>query len=247
MCMGRPRDPAEVDCPELIINMYISANPLSMNTPYTLYVKRGIDLFLSLTLFALAFPLFIAVTIVLYLSGDGRPFFVQRRPGLNGHLFTIYKFKTMRDAADAAGNLLADEARLTPAGRFIRNTSLDELPQLINVILGDMSMVGPRPLLEEYLPLYSDFEKRRHEVRPGITGWAQVHGRNRLSWDQKFGYDVWYVDHCGFWTDCRILGLTILKVLQAEGIGSVTSPTMEKFSKTPDNIFGPDNTFGNAR
>lgn len=212
-----------------------------MKTPYTLYVKRGIDLFLSLVLFTLVSPLFIAVTVVLYLSGNGRPFFVQRRPGLNGHLFTIYKFKTMRDTADTAGNLPADEARLTPVGRFIRNTSLDELPQLINVILGDMSLVGPRPLLEEYLPLYSDFEKRRHEVRPGITGWAQVNGRNRLSWAQKFACDVWYADHCSFGLDCRILGLTVLKVLQADGIGSVTSPTMEKFSKTTDN------TFGNAR
>jgi undecaprenyl phosphate N,N'-diacetylbacillosamine 1-phosphate transferase len=232
MCTGGLADQAEFDPWDLIINVYISGNPLSMSKPYTPYVKRGIDLFVSLALFALVSPFFVAITIVLYLTGDGKPFFFQRRPGLNGSPFTIWKFRTMADVTDADGNPLADAERLTPIGSFIRSLSLDELPQLINVIRGDMSLVGPRPLLEEYLSLYSDFEKRRHELRPGITGWAQVSGRNRLAWEEKFACDVWYVDHCSFVLDCRILGLTLLKVLQAEGIGSVTSPTMERFSES---------------
>ena len=200
-----------------------------MSTLYTLRVKRAIDFSLSLVLLTLVSPLFIAITVVLSLVNKGRPFFRQHRPGLHGTPFTIIKFRTMNDATDASGELLPDAERFTLLGRFIRSTSLDEIPQLINVIRGDMSLVGPRPLLEEYLPLYSDFQKRRHEVRPGITGWAQVNGRNGLSWDQKFECDVWYVEHCSFSLDCRIAGLTILKVLLAEGIGSETSLTMEKY------------------
>ena len=204
-----------------------------MNHLYPPYVKRGVDFCLSLALLALTFPLFIAVIFLLLLSGCRTPFFLQRRPGLGGKLFTIIKFKTMRDAFDINGDPLPDRLRLTPAGRFIRSTSLDELPQLINVLLGDMSLVGPRPLLEEYLPLYNKFERRRHEVRPGVTGWAQVNGRNRLNWTQKFEHDVWYVDHCSLGVDCRILWMTFVKVFRAEGISSVTSSTMERFSKNP--------------
>jgi lipopolysaccharide/colanic/teichoic acid biosynthesis glycosyltransferase len=201
-----------------------------MSRPYALYVKRLLDISISLGLFILVSPLFVAVTTLLCFAGNGTPFFWQRRPGLHGKIFTILKFKTMSDRMDAAGVLLPDEQRLTAIGRFIRKTSLDEVPQLLNVIRGDMSLVGPRPLLEEYLPLYNDVQRRRHELKPGITGWAQVNGRNTVSWDEKFGYDVWYVDHVSFRLDCRIIWLTLLKVLVSEGIGSATSVTMEKFS-----------------
>jgi lipopolysaccharide/colanic/teichoic acid biosynthesis glycosyltransferase len=162
----------------------------------------------------------------------GNPFFMQRRPGKGGKLFTILKFKTMKAQVDASGEPLPDELRLTPLGKFVRGWSLDEIPQLINVIKGDMSLVGPRPLLEEYLPHYTQLQQRRHEVRPGITGWAQVNGRNALSWDQKFVMDVWYVAHCSFALDLRILLMTIGKVFIGEGISSRTSVTMEKFTET---------------
>lgn len=155
--------------------------------------------------------------------------FKQERPGRNGKIFSVIKFKTMTDERDDSGNLLPDERRLSTVGKLIRKTSLDELPQLLNVILGHMSLVGPRPLLKEYLPLYNDFQRRRHEVRPGITGWAQVNGRNTVSWPQKFTYDVWYVDHISFWLDIKILFLTVMKVFKAEGISSGTSVTMERF------------------
>jgi undecaprenyl phosphate N,N'-diacetylbacillosamine 1-phosphate transferase len=170
-----------------------------------------------------------AIVIVLYVVNDGKVWFKQERPGRNERIFSVIKFKTMSDERDASGNLLPDEKRLSGVGRFIRKTSLDELPQLLNVVLGHMSLVGPRPLLKEYLPLYDDIQRRRHEVRPGITGWAQVNGRNTVSWPQKFAYDVWYVDHVSFWLDLRILFLTIIKVFKAEGISSPTSVTMEKF------------------
>src|SRR5690606_31873546 len=145
-------------------------------------------------------------------ANNGRPFFLQPRPGKGGEVFKIIKFKTMNDKKDADGNLLSDAERLTPIGAFIRKTSLDEIPQLINVLKGDMSLIGPRPLLVQYLPLYNEFQKRRHEVRPGMTGWAQVNGRNTISWDKKFEYDVWYVDHLSFLLDMKILLLTIKKV-----------------------------------
>ena len=154
---------------------------------------------------------------------------MQERPGRNGKLFTVIKFKTMTDERDKNGNLLPDDRRLTSMGKFVRKTSLDEIPQLFNVLLGHMSFVGPRPLLKEYLPLYNEAQRRRHLVKPGITGWAQVNGRNTLSWQQKFTYDTWYVDHMSFALDIKILFLTVIKVFKAEGISSESSLTMEKF------------------
>jgi len=174
-------------------------------------------------------PFFIFITVFLFIANEGKPFFFQRRPGLNNRIFKVIKFKTMNDKKDKDGNLLSDAERLTAIGTFVRNTSLDEIPQLINVIKGDMSLVGPRPLLEEYLPLYDKVQLRRHEVRPGITGWAQVNGRNAISWQEKFELDVWYVDHISFTLDFTIIFLTILKVFKSEGVSSATSITMEKF------------------
>ena len=160
----------------------------------------------------------------------GRPIiFTQQRPGLSGKPFTIYKFRTMNDERDAQGNLLPDEQRLTRFGKFLRKTSLDELPELFNVLKGDMSLVGPRPLLMEYLPLYSAEQARRHEVKPGITGWAQINGRNTLAWEDKFNLDVWYVDHLSFWLDVKILFITLLKVFKREGISQDGQATVEKF------------------
>lgn len=197
---------------------------------YRNYIKRFIDFFASLIGLILLTPIFLVVTVVLYFANSGKPFFFQKRPGKNGRIFMLVKFKTMNDKKDKNGELLPDDKRLTPLGNFVRKTSLDEIPQLINVLKGDMSLIGPRPLLVEYLPLYNDFQKRRHEVRPGITGWAQVNGRNTLSWDQKFEYDVWYVDHLSLKLDMQILLKTVLKVFKAEGISSTTYATMEKFS-----------------
>lgn len=197
---------------------------------YRNYIKRFIDFFASLIGLILLTPIFLVVTIVLYFANSGKPFFFQKRPGKNGRIFMLVKFKTMNDKKDKNGELLPDDKRLTPMGNFVRKTSLDEIPQLINVLKGDMSLIGPRPLLVEYLPLYNHFQKRRHEVRPGITGWAQVNGRNTLSWDQKFEYDVWYVDHLSLKLDMQILIKTVLKVFKAEGISSTTYATMEKFS-----------------
>jgi undecaprenyl phosphate N,N'-diacetylbacillosamine 1-phosphate transferase len=168
--------------------------------------------------------------VLLAIANQGRVFFTQKRPGKDEKIFTVIKFRTMADVYDDQGHLLPDEHRLTAIGKVIRNTSLDELPQLINVLRGDMSFVGPRPLLVEYLGLYNAEQRRRHDVRPGITGWAQVNGRNTVSWPQKFAYDVWYVDNQSFLLDLRILFLTILKVFKAEGINSTTSVTMEKFN-----------------
>lgn len=164
------------------------------------------------------------------IANEGKPFFFQSRPGKNGRLFNIVKFKTMNDRRSNKGELLSDEERLTAIGRFVRKTSLDEIPQLINVIKGEMSLVGPRPLLVEYLSLYSKEQNRRHEVRPGITGWAQVNGRNAISWKQKFEMDVWYVDNLNFCLDLKIILLTIKKVIIKEGVSSNTSVTMEKFN-----------------
>ena len=197
---------------------------------YRNIIKRLIDLAISAVGLIFLFPLIVIVTIVLAFANGGKPFFFQRRPGRDGRIFLLVKFKTMNDRKDRNGNLLPDDKRLTPMGKFVRKTSLDEIPQLFNVLKGDMSLIGPRPLLVEYLPLYNDFQKRRHEVRPGITGWAQVNGRNTLSWNQKFAYDVWYVDHVSFKLDVQILLKTFLKVFKAEGINSNTYATMEKFS-----------------
>ena len=177
----------------------------------------------------LLFPLFIIITIGLFIANQGKPFFFQQRPGKSGKIFRIVKFKTMNDRKDDTGNLLPDADRLTTVGRFVRKTSLDELPQLINVLKGDMSLIGPRPLLTHYLHLYNDFQNRRHEVKPGITGWAQVNGRNAISWDKKFEYDVWYVDHVSFGLDIKILIKTVLKVVKSEGINAADAATIEPF------------------
>jgi undecaprenyl phosphate N,N'-diacetylbacillosamine 1-phosphate transferase len=174
-------------------------------------------------------PLFILVTIFLAFANDGKPFFFQLRPGKNGKIFKIVKFKTMNDKKDANGKLLPDAERLTKIGAFVRRTSLDEIPQLINVVKGDMSIIGPRPLLTHYLHLYNDFQNRRHEVKPGITGWAQVNGRNAISWDQKFAYDVWYVDNISFTLDVKILLKTIIKVIKSDGINAADAATIEPF------------------
>ena len=191
--------------------------------------KRLLDFILSLIGFILLFPIFLFITLFLTIVNSGKPFFIQQRPGKNNKIFKVVKFKTMNDKKDAKGNLLSDNERLTSLGRFIRKTSLDEIPQLINVIKGEMSLVGPRPLLVEYLPLYDEKQIRRHEVRPGITGWAQINGRNAISWKDKFELDVWYVDNTSLSLDIKILFLTILKVFRSEDISSNTSLTMEKF------------------
>jgi lipopolysaccharide/colanic/teichoic acid biosynthesis glycosyltransferase len=194
------------------------------------FIKRYFDFIISLIAFVILSPIFLIITILLFITNQGSTFFFQLRPGKNEHIFKVIKFKTMNDKRNKEGYLLPDNERLTPVGRFIRKTSLDEIPQLINVIKGDMSLVGPRPLLVEYLPLYSLQQCKRHEVRPGITGWAQVNGRNTITWKKKFEYDVWYVDHCSFSLDLKILWLTLLKVLKSEGINSATAATMEKFT-----------------
>lgn len=192
-------------------------------------VKRIIDLFLGIFLLLVLLPLLVLVSFLLFLANQGSPFFTQLRPGLHEKIFLLIKFKTMNDNKDANDNLLPDSKRLTPIGRFVRSTSLDEIPQLINVVKGDMSLIGPRPLLVKYLPLYNDFQKRRHEVRPGITGWAQVNGRNAISWEEKFKLDVWYVDNMSFALDMKILWMTLVKVFKREGISSGSSVTMEAF------------------
>lgn len=196
---------------------------------YRNYAKRLLDFCLAIVAFVLLLPVFIVVTLTLYVANDGKPFFFQQRPGMHNRIFRIIKFKTMNDRRDAAGNLLPDADRLTAMGAFVRKTSLDEIPQLINVIKGDMSLVGPRPLLPEYLPLYNSEQARRHDVRPGITGWAQVNGRNAISWSEKFKYDTWYVDHLSPGLDLKVMLLTLKKVLARDGISSGTSVTMEKF------------------
>lgn len=196
---------------------------------YRNFFKQLIDLVISLLIFLILSPIFIVITFVLSLKNKGKPFFVQQRPGIDKKIFKIIKFKTMTDATDKNGNLLPDDKRLTSFGKFIRKTSFDEIPQLFNVIKGDMSLIGPRPLLTEYLPLYNDFQKRRHDVKPGITGWAQVNGRNAISWEKKFEFDVWYVDNLSFTLDLKILFLTFKKVIVSEGISSGTSVTMEYF------------------
>ena len=198
---------------------------------YKNFFKRLFDFFISATVLLIIWPILLLITIFLHFANRGAgTFFTQSRPGKNGKIFKVIKFKTMTDERDVNGNLLPDAQRLTKIGKFIRSTSLDELPQLINVLKGDMALIGPRPLLPEYLPLYSKEQARRHEVRPGITGWAQVHGRNAISWQEKFKLDVWYVDHCSLAVDLKIIWLTIKKVIGREGISSSTSETMEPFT-----------------
>lgn len=197
---------------------------------YRKYFKRTLDVTLASGALVFLCPLFIAVSIYLaFYYKSAIVFFTQQRPGKNGKIFKIIKFKTMTDECDDNGQLLPDEKRLTAPGKRIRETSIDELPQLINVIKGDMSLIGPRPLLKQYLPLYSDEQARRHEVRPGITGWAQCNGRNAITWEEKFLLDIWYVDNFTFLIDIRILWLTVQKVIMRKNISSQTSSTMEPF------------------
>jgi undecaprenyl phosphate N,N'-diacetylbacillosamine 1-phosphate transferase len=193
-------------------------------------LKRMIDFLAAMIGLLLFCPVIVVVSICLVFANNGTPFFFQVRPGKNARLFKIIKFKTMNDKKDKEGKLLPDYLRITKVGSFIRRTSLDEIPQLLNVLKGDMSLIGPRPLLPEYLPLYSAEQNRRHLVKPGITGWAQINGRNAISWEQKFKLDVWYVDHLSFLLDLKILLLTLKKVVVKEGISSTTSVTMEKFT-----------------
>lgn len=196
---------------------------------YKNFIKPAIDFMLALVGFLFLSPVFVLVMIGLFFANDGKPFFFQLRPGKNGKIFKIIKFKTMTDKKDENGNLLPDADRLTKIGSFVRKTSLDEIPQLLNVIKGDMSLVGPRPLLPKYLELYNDFQRRRNEVKPGITGWAQVNGRNSISWEKKFEYDVWYVDNVSLLLDVKILIMTVLKVVKSEGINEQGQATSEEF------------------
>ena len=197
---------------------------------YRNFFKRALDFFISSIGFIIISPIFLLLWIWLSISNKGAgAFFFQERPGKNAKIFKVVKFKTMTDERDANGILLPDADRLTKVGKFVRSTSLDEIPQLLNVIKGDMSLIGPRPLLVQYLPLYNETQRRRHEVRPGITGWAQVNGRNAISWEQKFAYDVWYVDNFSLSLDIEILLKTIQKVFKREGISSDSSATMEAF------------------
>ena len=198
---------------------------------YRKYLKRWLDFVIVFCVLAVIWPILLLVTLWLHFANKGAgAFFTQERPGRNGKIFKVIKFKTMTDECDADGNLLPDAERLTPVGRFVRSTSIDELPQLINVLKGDMALIGPRPLLVKYLPLYSKEQARRHEVRPGITGWAQCHGRNSISWTEKFKLDVWYVDHCSLITDIKVIFITIKKVLLRDGISQEGQATMEPFN-----------------
>lgn len=196
---------------------------------YKTYLKRLLDIILSFLGLLLLSPILLLVILLLAIANNGKPFFFQMRPGLHGNLFKIIKFKTMNDKKDTNGDLLNDNLRLTKVGNFVRKTSLDEIPQLINVLKGDMSLIGPRPLLPEYLPLYNDEQKKRHNVRPGITGWAQINGRNAINWQQKFEYDVWYVQHLSFKLDVKIIIKTIQKVLKSEGIYASSTIVMNRF------------------
>lgn len=196
---------------------------------YRLFFKRFLDLIISFLGLIIISPIFLIVLMGLIIANSGKPFFFQSRPGKNGKIFKIVKFKTMNDKRDQKGELLPDSERLTSIGSFVRKTSLDEIPQLINVLKGDMSLIGPRPLLVQYLSLYNEHQSRRHEVKPGITGWAQVNGRNAISWKQKFDFDVWYVDHISFKLDLKILYMTIMKVIKRDGISQEGQATMEAF------------------
>jgi len=196
---------------------------------YLNFIKGTIDFVAALIGLFLLFPVLLLVIILLTIANQGQPFFFQLRPGKGQKLFKIIKFKTMNDAKDINGNLLLDVDRLTKVGSFVRKTSLDELPQLINVLKGDMSLIGPRPLLPKYLSLYSNFQNRRHEVKPGITGWAQINGRNSISWENKFVYDVWYVDQVSFLVDLKILLLTVKRVFKSEGITNEGQSSTEAF------------------
>ncbi|MDR9457404.1 MAG: sugar transferase [Salegentibacter sp.] len=197
---------------------------------YRHFIKPVLDFFIAFTALLVLSPLLIPITLLLALANDGKPFFFQRRPGKKGRIFSIIKFRTMTDERDSEGNLLPDADRLTGIGKFVRKTSIDEIPQLLNVLKGDMSIIGPRPLLPEYLSLYTERQQRRHEVKPGITGWAQVNGRNAISWTRKFEYDVWYVENQSFLLDLKILFKTIKKVVISEGINTANMATTEAFN-----------------
>ena len=197
---------------------------------YRTVTKPFFDFCFALFLLCFVMPLLLIVSFCLFIQNNGTPFFSQTRPGKHGKLFTIYKLKTMRDTRDESGELLPDHQRTTPIGSVIRKLSLDELPQLWNVLKGDMSFVGPRPLLPEYLPLYSKEQEKRHEVKPGITGWAQVNGRNTISWKQKFDYDLWYIQHQSFILDIKILGMTLTKVFKTKDVNATGQTTMEPFN-----------------
>lgn len=199
---------------------------------YIPYLKRLLDIVVSLTVLLMALPLLLFVAVVLYYQNKSRVLFFQERPGLHQRPFYIIKFKTMTDARDEHGNLLPDNQRLTAAGKLIRKLSIDELPQLINVLKGDMSLVGPRPLLFKYIPLYNEEQLRRHDMRPGITGWAQVNGRNSISWTRKFELDVYYVNHVSFLLDLKILWMTFLKVIQTQGVNQSEDRPMRPFDGT---------------
>lgn len=197
---------------------------------YKHFFKRFFDFWISLIALICVSPILLVVTIWLHFANKGAgAFFFQERPGKDEKIFKVIKFKTMTDERDDEGKLLPDAQRLTKVGKFVRSTSIDELPQLINVFKGDMSLIGPRPLLVQYLSLYNEEQKRRHEVRPGISGWAQCHGRNAISWTEKFKLDVWYVDHCTLWTDIKVIFITIKNVLMRKDINSATAATMEAF------------------
>ncbi len=200
---------------------------------YRNFIKPLFDTLIALVILMVLSPVILLTALLLFIANNGKPFFFQQRPGKHGHIFRIVKFKTMNDKKDAQGNLLPDADRLTLIGRIVRKTSLDELPQLINVLKGDMSLVGPRPLLVEYLPLYNAQQARRHDVKPGITGWAQVNGRNSISWEDKFRHDVYYVDHVSLALDIRILFMTVAKVFRAKGVNQTDVTTMEKFKGSP--------------
>ena len=200
---------------------------------YKHFLKRFLDFWISLIVLICISPILLIVTILLHYANKGAgAFFTQERPGKNCKIFKVIKYKTMTDERDDEGQLLPDEVRLTKVGKFVRSTSIDELPQLINVLKGDMSLIGPRPLLPQYLPLYSPEQARRHEVRPGISGWAQCHGRNAISWTVKFKLDVWYVDHCTLWTDIKVIWITIMKVLKRADINNESTATMYPFDGT---------------
>lgn len=202
-----------------------------MKQLYKNHIKRALGVSIALVVLLCLSPLLLVVTVWLHFANKGAgAFFFQDRPGKDGKIFKIIKYKTMTDERDANGKLLPDEERLTKVGRFVRSSSIDELPQLFNVLKGDMAIIGPRPLLVKYLPLYSQEQARRHEVRPGITGWAQCHGRNAISWAEKFKYDVWYVDHCSFMTDLKVVLITIRKVIVRDGISHDGQATMEEFN-----------------
>jgi lipopolysaccharide/colanic/teichoic acid biosynthesis glycosyltransferase len=203
---------------------------------YRSFFKFFFDLLIAAIVFIIAFPFFAIITILLFIVNKGKPFFFQERPGKGERIFKVIKFKTMTDEKDSDGKLLPDNMRMTRIGRFVRKLSLDEIPQLLNVIKGDMSLIGPRPLLVSYLPLYNETQKKRHEIRPGITGWAQVNGRNAISWEEKFEYDVWYVDNLSFLLDIKIIALTIFKVLKSEGVNAEENIPMPRFKGTSIDI-----------